>query len=178
MIRKILAGLGLILVIFIIIAALKPEDYVIKRDITIHAPPEAIFPYLENAKKGDSWAPWREIDTQMKMNYSGPEKGVGSTSHWESEGQMGTGKAEIVSVIPNKSVKIAISYSKPMEMHQDSEFILSPKGEATQMTWVVSGKQPFIGRLMCTLMFMNMDSYVGGMFEKGLGKLKSVVEGP
>lgn len=63
-----------------------------------------------------------------------------------------------------------------MEMSQEAEFILTPQGETTQMTWTVAGKQPFIPRLKCTIMFMNMDKYVGGMFEQGLNKLKTIVE--
>lgn len=44
------------------------------------------------------------------------------------------------------------------------------------MTWSVKGKSPFIARVMCALSFMNMDKYVGGMFEKGLLRLKNMVE--
>ncbi len=176
MIKKILAGLGFILAIFVIVAALRPEDYLIKRDISISANPEIIFPFLVNAKSADSWMPWKEHDPQVKNTYSGPEEGVGSTSHWESPGQMGTGKAEVVEAILNKSVKTKITYTKPMVMNQDSEFILNPEGDSTKMTWTVTGKQPFFARLMCTLMFMNMDKYVGGMFEQGLAKLKAIVE--
>lgn len=42
MLKKILAVLGIILAIFIVIAALKPADYLIKRDIIINAKAEVI----------------------------------------------------------------------------------------------------------------------------------------
>lgn len=177
MIIKILAGLGLIFAVFVTIAALKPSEYLIKRDVMINAKPESIFPLLISMKNADTWMPWKESDPQVQNTYSGPEEGMGSISSWDSPGQMGTGKAEVVGVIPNQSVKTKITYTKPMEMNQDSEFILTPTGEGTQMTWIVTGNQPFFARLMCTFMFMNMDKYVGGMFEKGLNKLKLIVEG-
>lgn len=177
MIKKILAGLGLILGVFVVIAALRPAEYLIKRDIVINAKPEAIFPFLVSTKNADTWMPWKEQDPQVQITYSGPEEGIGSISSWDSPGQMGTGKAEIVGVVANQSVKTKITYTKPMEMNQDSEFILTPQGDSTQMTWTVTGNQPFIARLICTLMFMNMDKYVGGMFENGLNKLKLNVEG-
>lgn len=176
MIKKILIGLGALLAVFVIIAAMKPEDYLIKRDVTINAKPEVIYPYLVSAKNADSWMPWKEVDSQVQMTYSGPVEGVGSVSSWESSGDMGTGKAEVVGAILNQSVKTKITYTKPMEMSQDSEFALTPHGESTLMTWTVSGKQPFFARLVCTLMLMNMDKYVGGMFERGLAKLKTMVE--
>jgi uncharacterized protein YndB with AHSA1/START domain len=175
-IKKILAGVGLLLAVFVVISALKPEEYLIKREIVINAKPEAIYPYLNNTKNADRWMPWKEIDPQVKSTYSGPEEGVGSISSWDSPGQMGTGKAEVTEAIPNQSVKTKITYTKPMEMSQDSEFILTPNGDSTKMTWIVIGKQPFIARLMCTLMFMNMDKYVGGMFERGLAQLKTMAE--
>jgi hypothetical protein len=175
-VKKILAGLVVLFLIFVIIAALKSEDYLIKRDIMINAKPEAIFPYLNNMKNADTWMPWMELDPEAINTYSGPEEGLGAVSSWDSPGQMGTGKAEVVELIPNQSVKTKITYTKPKVMSQDAEFILTPKGESTQMTWTASGKQPFIARLMCTLMFLNMDKYVGGMFETGLAKLKSIVE--
>lgn len=177
MIKKILAGLGLILTVFIVITALKPAEYLIKREVMINAKPEAVFPFLISMKNADTWMPWKELDPQVQNTYSGPEEGMGSISSWDSPGQMGTGKAEVVGAIPNQSVKIKITYTKPMEMNQDSEFILTPMGDATQMTWTVTGNQAFFARLMCTVMFMNMDKYVGGMFEKGLNKLKITVEG-
>ena len=42
------------------------------------------------------------------------------------------------------------------------------------MTWRVQGKNTFMERFMC--IFVNMDKMVGGMFEKGLLNLKTLVE--
>jgi len=176
-IKKILAGLGLIFAVFVVIAALKPAEYLIKRDVLINAKPEAIFPFLANMKNADSWMPWKESDPQVQNTYSGPEEGIGSISSWDSPGPMGTGRAEVVGVIPNQSVKTKITYTKPMEMNQDSEFILTPMDDGTLLTWKVTGNQPFFARLVSTLIFMNINKYVGGMFEKGLNKLKLTAEG-
>lgn len=176
MFKKISLALMIIIAIFMIVAAIKPAEYVIKRVVQINALPEQIFPFLSNTKIVDQWMPWRDIDSEVKMTYSGPDEGVGSVSSWASPGQMGTGKAEVIEVVPNQLVKTKITYTKPMEMSQDSEFSLESQGDVTLMTWAVSGKQPYFARLMCTMMFMDMDKYVGGMFEKGLAKLKAAVE--
>jgi uncharacterized protein YndB with AHSA1/START domain len=177
MIKRILLVIGITLAVFVVIAFLKPEEYQIKREVIIDAQPETVFPFLASMKKADQWMPWKEIDPKVETSYEGPEEGVGSISSWNSPGSMGTGKAEVIAVTENQLVKTKITYTKPMQMSQDSEFILTPMGEATQMTWIVRGKQPFFARLMCTLMFMNMDKYVGGMFERGLNKLKLSIEG-
>lgn len=49
------------------------------------------------------------------MTYSGPEEGVGAVSSWESPGQMGTGRAEVVESNLNQNVKTKITFTKPME---------------------------------------------------------------
>ena len=72
MIKKILAGVAVILGIFMIVAAMKPSEYLIKRDVIINAKPEAIFPYLNSSKNADQWMPWKETDSQVKIAYSGP----------------------------------------------------------------------------------------------------------
>lgn len=177
--KMILIGLSIVVAIltgFATNAAFKPEDYLIQREVTIEAKPEAVYQYLVSMKNADKWMPWKESDPHVKNTYSGPEEGVGAVSSWESPGPMGTGMAIVVDAVPNQSVKTKITYTKPMTMSQDSEFLLSPMGEDTKMTWVVQGKQPFFARFISTLIFMDMDKYVGGMFEKGLSNLKNLVE--
>lgn len=174
--KKGLIGLGLILTLVVGYAALKSDEFVVKREILIQAQPEAIFPYLDSSQKADEWMPWKDEDPTAVMEYSGPEKGVGSISNWSSSGRMGVGSAEVVEVQPNLSVKVKITYTKPMQMSQISDFILTKMDQGTQMTWTVSGKKSFFARLMCLLTFMDAEKYVGSMFEKGLNKLKSKVE--
>ena len=120
--------------------------------------------------------PWKDVDPKVKMTYSGPDGGVGSTSSWESSGQMGVGKAEVVEAVPNQKIRTKITYTKPMEFTQMSEFLLSAGGSESKVRWSVEGNNSFLGRLMCFLTMMDMDKYIGGEFEKGLKKLKSIVE--
>ena len=53
-------------------------------------------------------------------------------------------------------------------------FALTPQGTATQVTWAMQGPAPFISKVM--QVFFNMDKMVGGDFEVGLAKLKTVAE--
>src|SRR5262249_6437308 len=104
----------------------------------------------------------------------GPDEGVGSATSWDSSGQLGTGSATIVESVPNQKVGIRLEYTKPMNMVQDSEYLVKTDGQASVVTWKVTGKNNFVGRLMCA--FMDMDKMVGGMFELGLSNLKKLVE--
>jgi hypothetical protein len=171
---KIILGLGIIVGLFLIYVAMQPEIYMVSRSVTINAPAEKIFPYLNNSRLIKQWSDWSEIDPQAKMAFDGPETGVGAKTSWQDGKQLGTGSATIVNSIPNQQVDIKLSYVKPMVMEQDATYLLTSQGNQSVMTWKVTGKNGFMGRLMCV--FMNMDKMVGGMFEKFLGNLKTIVE--
>jgi len=174
MLKKISLSLALILILFLAYVGMQSPKYEISRQIKIGASAEKIFPYLNNSKLAERWGPWLEVDPGAKMNYSGPEEGVGSRSDWDSGGQLGTGSATITESLPNERVGIKLEYTKPMVMSQYSEYIVQSSGGETTVIWKVRGENSFVGRMMCV--FMNMDKHVGGMFEKGLANLKTLVE--
>lgn len=174
MTKKILLALALLVGGYMIYVALQPPDFTIVREQFVGAEPNAIFPYINNSKKANDWMPWAESDPKATMVYSGPEEGVGSTSSWDSPGKMGTGKAVVVESVPNQVVKTQLTYTKPMVMSQLAEISLKPSEKGTVVRWSVTGRNSYLGRLICTL--MNMDKMVGGEFEKGLAKLKRTVE--
>ena len=55
-----------------------------------------------------------------------------------------------------------------------AEFTLEPRGQSTLVTWLMTGPNLFIGKLMSV--FINMDRMVGKQFETGLANLKSLAE--
>lgn len=176
MLKKILIVVVVALIGLLTFAAFQPAEYSISRELVMKAPAEAIFPFINNSQKSNSWMPWSEVDPNAKMSYSGPDEGVGSKSSWEGNGQLGVGEALVVESNPNQNVKTQLTYTKPMHMSQMAEISLTPATEGTLVKWTVSGQNSFVGRLMCV--FMNMDKMVGSQFEKGLTKLKSMVETP
>lgn len=174
MVGKIIGCVALGIGAFLFYIAMQPPDFNISRELVVNAPPEAVFPHINSSQKANTWMPWKDSDPEVQMNFSGPEKGIGSTSSWESKGQMGTGKAVVVESVPNQTVKTQLTYAKPMEMSQLAELSLSPTNEGTLVRWSVTGKNSFIRRAMC--FFMDMDKMVGKEFDKGLAKLKNLVE--
>jgi hypothetical protein len=172
--RKIVIGLLVVVGGLLAFVAVKSPEYEITREIAINASAEKIFPYLNNSKLGEQWGPWLDIDPATKMTYAGPDEGVGSVASWTGGAKLGTGSATIVESVANQRVGIKIEYTEPMVMVQDSEYLLAPQGEGQLVTWRVKGTNSFVGRLMC--LFMDMDKEVGGMFDKGLEKLKALVE--
>src|SRR4051812_31930925 len=119
MLKKIgLTFLAMVLAVFGY-AALKPAEYVISREIVVHAPPEKIFPHLNSSRLANDWMPWNQADPQAKIFFTGPPEGVGSRSSWDSPGKLGTGTATIVESVPNESVRVQLEYQKPFQMTQE-----------------------------------------------------------
>jgi hypothetical protein len=87
--------------------------------------------------------------------------------------RVGQGSIEILESTPRK-IGLKLDFMKPFEAHNTGEFILSPKGDSTDVTWAIYGPSPFMSKVMG--LFMNIDRMVGQDFEKGLADLEAIVE--
>jgi uncharacterized protein YndB with AHSA1/START domain len=173
MLKKILIGIAAVLAVILLIAALKPAEMTVTRELAISASPEKLFPYINNSRKSYEWMPWSEGDSDIKIEYSGPAEGLGAKSSWEGK-QMGVGNSEVVESITNQIVKTKLSYTEPFAMSQLAEISLLPTNGGTVVKWSVSGQNNFFFRLMG--IFVDCDKMIGGEFEKGLKKLKTLAE--
>lgn len=159
-------------------AATRPEGFTIARSTTIAAPPDKIFPLIEDFGRWAAWSPYEKLDPDMKRSRSGPANGVGAAYAWEGNKKVGQGRMEIIAAEPPKRVAIQLDFIKPFEARNTAEFTLEPTGDAakagTKVTWTMTGKSPFMMRLMGRV--MNMDRMIGKDFEAGLASMKTVAE--
>jgi hypothetical protein len=61
-----------------------------------------------------------------------------------------------------------------MKVTNTAEFTFQPDGDETVVTWTMSGKNNFAGKVFGLV--VNCDKMIGGQFEKGLAQMKSLVE--
>lgn len=174
MLKKILIGLAVIVVVFLVIVALQPAEYRVSRSINIATSPDVVFPHVNELRKWAAWNPWEKIDPNMKLTYDGPEAGAGASYSWVGNNEVGEGKMTIVESKPAEFIRIKLEFFKPMAGVSDTLFTFKPQSDQTEVTWTMSGKNNFIGKAFC--LFMNMDKMIGGEFEKGLAQLKAIVE--
>lgn len=158
----------------LVLAAMQPDTFQIQRSTTIKAPPEAVFPYLNEFEKAMAWSPYENKDPAMKRRFSGPGAGKGAIYEFEGNKEVGAGRIEILESKPNEKVTLWLEMYKPMQGSNTVEYSLTPKGEMTEVTWAMHGAAPFLSRVIC--LFFNMEKMVGGDFEKGLASLKALVE--
>jgi len=174
MLKKILIAVGIIVVVFVIIVAMQPADYRIVRSASMSAPAPAVFAQVNDFHNWEAWSPWAKRDPAMKQTYEGAAAGTGAIYMWAGNKEVGEGRMTLTESRPSELIKINLEFIKPFASTCTSEFTFKPEGDQTGVSWSMAGKNNFIAKAFC--MFMNMDKMVGGDFEKGLAKMKSVVE--
>jgi hypothetical protein len=75
---------------------------------------------------------------------------------------------------PPSKVMIDLDMQRPINAHNNVVFSLEPQGDSTKVTWAMSGGASYVAKIMHV--FFNMDKMVGGDFEVGLAKLKTIAE--
>jgi hypothetical protein len=81
---------------------------------------------------------------------------------------------EIIDATPPQKLAIKLDFLTPMESHNITEFHLTPSGNATQVNWIMSGPNTYMGKIMNV--FVSMDRLIGKDFEKGLTNMKAEAE--
>jgi hypothetical protein len=174
MFKKILIGIVLIILVFLVVVALQPAAFRITRSTTIAAPPEVVFAQVNDFHKWDAWSPWAKLDPAMKQTYEGPPAGVGAIYSWVGNKDVGEGRMTITQSRPGELVGIKLEFLKPFAQVNATEFALKPDGNQTAVTWSMTGTNNFMAKGFG--LFMNLDKMVGGDFEKGLAQMKLVAE--
>jgi len=173
MIINILLGLVAVIGILLIIVALRPADFRVERSATLAAPAMALFEQVNDHRKFAFWNPFMKLDPNVKNTYSGPDSGVGAACSWEGNSKIGAGSATIIESKPGELVRQRMDWKRPMEGTSTVEFTLKPDGDKTVVTWVMYGKNNFMGKLVG--LFINCEKMVGPQFEQGLANLGKVV---
>jgi uncharacterized protein YndB with AHSA1/START domain len=175
---KIIAIIAVVFAIAIaavlILAATKPDRFSVRREITVRAPAEKIFPLINDFHQWVAWSPYEHRDPALKRTYSGAESGKGAVYGWEGNNDVGSGRMEILESAPSSKIVIQLDFFKPFEAHNTAEFTMLPQGDGTHVTWLMHGPAPFMNKLM--QVFMNLDKMIGKDFEAGLATLKQVTE--
>lgn len=164
----------LAILVLLVIAATKPNEFTVQRSATFQTTAEKIFPLINDLKNWEHWSPWDKLDPTMKKKVSGSDFGTGAIYEWDGNQKVGAGRMEIVDSTPPNKVVIQLDFLRPFKARNQTEFVLSSQANSTTVTWVMRGSQPFMGKVMSIL--MNMDRLIGKDFETGLNNLKSVVE--
>ena len=172
---KIIAIVAIVLIVALLVfATTKPDTFRVQRSASIKAPPEKIFPLINDLHSWGAWSPWEKMDPAMKRNFSGAANGKGAVYEWEGNHNVGKGRMEITETSPPSHVVIKLDFIKPFEAHNIAEFMMGSKDDSTNVTWAMHGPTPYMAKVIH--IFFSMDSMVGKDFETGLANLKAIAE--
>ena len=80
----------------LIFAATRPDSFRIERSVVIEAPPEKIFPLINDLRRMQTWSAWENVDPGMKRTHSGAANGKGAAYAWEGNSEIGAGRMKII----------------------------------------------------------------------------------
>jgi hypothetical protein len=152
------------------------SSFDVSRSTTVQADPARVHDLIDDFHRWTAWSPWEDLDPNLSRTYTGPTAGVGAHYAWRGNRKAGEGSMEITGSSPER-IEIELAFLKPMRNTNQVEFVLTPAGSGTDVTWRMSGQ---VEGVMMSLFskVMPMDRLVGKDFEKGLARLKAVAESP
>ena len=174
MVKKIAIAVGVIVAGVLGYAATRPDTFRVERTATVKAPPDKIYPLIQDFHAWSGWSPWERVDPGMRRTYGGAPSGVGAEYAWDGDKNVGKGRMEIAEASPPSKVTLKLDFERPLEAHNIVNFTMEPKGDATSVTWAMHGSVPFLAKIVHV--FLDMDRMVGQDFEAGLANLKALAE--
>jgi effector-binding domain-containing protein/carbon monoxide dehydrogenase subunit G len=171
--KKILYVIIGLLVIYLVLCLAGPSVIKVQRSENINASADAIKSQLTDYNVFTSWSPWAEKDTAMKIIITGVAGNVGHKYAWEGNKEVGKGTMELTKISADTVAEKLDFNGKGVS---DVYFIFKPDGATTNVTWAMDMNIGFMGRGMMLFFKGKMDKMLGGDFEKGLTKLKQMME--
>ena len=172
---KILIGLVVLVIVFLIVASFQPDDLRVERRITISAPAAVAFAQINDLHKWQEMSPYVKEDPAAKTSFAGPAAGIGASFAWAGNMKVGEGRMTIMESRPNELVRFKFEFFKPWYCTNTTDFTFRSTASGTEVTWAMFMKNNFIAK--ASGLVMNMDQMMGENFEAGLAKLKEIAEG-
>ncbi|GAA5191683.1 SRPBCC family protein [Ferrimonas gelatinilytica] len=162
----------IVITVLVILGLALPRDFRVYREIEIAAPPESIYPYLNELFLWPLWAPWSDPNTRFTIGT--PASGIGAQQSWEDDS--GGGQMTIVASDPRFGIRYEIRYGNSAKVYPAQVGFQRVAPEQTRVYWQMEGEidSPIVGPFLALL----TGTMIGDPFEQGLSKLKWLVESP
>lgn len=130
--QKLTLGIGGFVVLLLIIGLALPSQSRFVVSMTVDAHPATVFALVNDMRRTALWSPITDSDPSVRLVYSGPERGPGSTVTWDSA-TVGTGTHTITESRPYDHVKTLINAGEPGETR--TWFELNGNHGVTTVNW-------------------------------------------
>jgi effector-binding domain-containing protein len=160
-----------LIVLLIIIGLALPQRARVVASIEVDAPLATVFALTNDFHRASLWLPWIETDPNVRIVYSGPDRGVGATITWDGL-VVGTGTQVITESIPYEHITTTINPGGPGEAKSWFDFV--DTGRSTYLDWSfeVDYGYNIVGRFAALL----LTDIIRRDYEHGLASLKNIAE--
>lgn len=170
--RKLLYGIGAVFVLLIAIRFALPQSSRVEETATINASAATVFAQLNDFRRFSLWAPFAELDPNVRILYSGERRGVGSTMTWDGA-VAGSGTQTITASRPFERVDIVTNRGESGEA--TTWFALAEEAGVTTVSW---GFETDYGMNVVGWYFAPFFSGIlAREYQSGLARLKELAEG-
>ena len=105
----------------LLVTAMRPSAFRIERSAVIKAPPEKLFAQINDLKAFNTWNPFLQMEPDAKLNYTGPEQGLGAAYTWDGK-KTGNGRMAVTQSTPSSKVSFDLEFVKPFAAKNIAEF--------------------------------------------------------
>jgi len=176
MVKRVLIGLGILVLLFLIVALFVKKDYMVEREITINKPKQQVFDYIKFLKNQNNYSKWANMDPKMEKSFKGTDGTVGFISAWSSNVKdVGKGEQEIKKIVDGQHIDYELRFIEPFESTEHA--YMSTEGVSENQTAVKWGFEGHMAYPMnITMLFMDFEKIIGGDLDTGLHNLKKILE--
>lgn len=172
--RKILVAIACCLGLLLLIVLGRPSSYTVEKQVVIAAPPETVFPLLNDFHRWAEWSPWQRVDPKARQTFEGPSSGAGATFGWSGNEDLGEGTLTITGSKGPEHLSIAAEFVRPASTGDTMDFALTPLAAGTLVSWTMHGHHSLSQKVFSLV--VDAKNFVGRDLELGLANLKDAVE--
>lgn len=174
MLKKVLLVLIVAAGALIAVVATRPTDFRYVRSGMVPGSPELAFGLVNDLGKWGAWSPWDKRDPNMQRTLDREAPGVGQVYGWSGNDDVGKGRMTITESVPAEKVGIKLEFLEPWQAENQTTFTFTRKGEGTEVTWAMEGKNDFAGKAFGLV--MDMEALIGKDFEEGLANMAKAAD--
>ena len=169
--RKFFYWAGSTLLLLLVVSVFLPSEVQVQRAINIDAHQATIFALANDFHQVAKWAPWTARDPNARIEFGGPDRGVGAVIRWEGS-ILGRGSETIVESV--RFERIVKQLSGDGRGAATSTLVLGAENDSTTVTW--SHATDFGMNLPGRYFGLMLESTVGDDLVARLESLKTMAE--
>jgi effector-binding domain-containing protein len=170
-VQKLVYGVGIAIALMIVIGLALPRHTVVTTEVRIDAPSATVFALVNDFHRQALWSPWFETDPNVRIIYSGPDRGVDATMTWNGT-IIGSGTQVITESRSYEHVTSIMNSAEASESR--TWFDLANDSGATIISWGFESDHGYnlVGRYFSPM----LGGIVRRDYDRGLANLKELAE--